>query len=383
MGRLEGFGTTIFAEMSALADRIGAVNLGQGYPDTDGPDIVKRAAVRAIEMGHNQYPPGAGIARLRRAVAAHQRRFWGLDYDPEWEILVTAGATEALAASFLALCADGDEVVMFEPWYDAYAAGAALAGAVRRTVTLHAGDGYAFDRAALQAAVTSRTRAIVLNSPHNPMGKVFTAEELGWIRDVCVEHDLVCITDEVYEHITFGPRHMPIARLDGMRDRTVTISSAAKTFSFTGWKVGWACAPPKLLAAVRTVKQFLTYVNAAPFQHAVAEGLERLGDEYYRDLAADLHAKRDLVCDGLEAAGFKVLRPDGTYFVNVDIRPLGVSDGLAFCREVLPACGVVAVPDVVFYDHPDEGRHLVRFAFCKRPEVLAEVVERLGRLGRP
>ncbi|MGH9278291.1 MAG: pyridoxal phosphate-dependent aminotransferase [Acidimicrobiales bacterium] len=383
MNRLRGFGTTIFAEMSGLADRTGAINLGQGYPDTDGPEEIKQAAIRAIEAGHNQYPPGPGIARLREAVAEHQRRFWGLDYDPDGEVLVTAGATEALAAALLAVCEPGDAVVLFEPWYDAYAAGVELAGATHRSVTLRADDGYAFDPAELADAVMPRTRAVVLNSPHNPTGKVFDERELAQVRDLCVEHDLVCITDEVYEHITF-PRslrsHVPIATLDGMRERTVTISSAAKTFSFTGWKVGWVCSTPALVAEVRTVKQFLTYVNAAPFQHAVAEGLEVLGDDYYTGLASDLEAKRDLLCAGLEATGFTVLPPDGTYFVTVDIRPLGYDDGLTFCRETLPACGVVAVPNVVFYDRPDEGRHLVRFAFCKRHDVLEEAVDRLKTL---
>lgn len=382
MSRLAGFGTTIFAEMSGLADRTGAVNLGQGYPDTDGPDEIKRAAVHAIQAGHNQYPPGPGIPALRRAVCAHQRRFWGLDYDPETEVLVTAGATEAIAAALLGLCQPGDEVILFEPWYDAYAAGVALAGATRRSVRLRASEGYAFDPAEMRAALSPRTRAIVVNSPHNPTGRVFTLDELTAVRDLCVEHDLVCITDEVYEHLTFDPDrpHVPMATLDGMRERTVTISSAAKTFSFTGWKVGWACSTPELTAAVRGVKQFLTYVNAGPFQHAVAHGLNVLPDAYYAGIAADLRARRDQLCEGLEAGGFKVVRPDGTYFVTADIRPLGFTDGLAFCRQVLPACGVVAVPNAAFYDHPDEGRHLVRFAFCKRREVLGEAVRRLQRL---
>ncbi len=376
--RLQGLGETIFAEMSALAARTGAVNLGQGFPDTDGPDAVKQAAVEAILAGRNQYPPGTGEAVLRTAVADHQQRWWGLRYDPDDEVLVTAGATEAVAATLLALCEFGDEVVTFEPSYDAYPAAAAMAGAALRVVTLHPPD-YTFDAAELRRAVTPRTRLLLLNSPHNPTGKVFGPAELAEIAAVCRDHDLVAVTDEVYEHIVFEGRHLPLAGFPGMRERTVTISSGGKTFSFTGWKVGWVCAPAPLVRAVRTAKQFLTYVNAAPFQPAIAAGLA-LGDDYFDGLRADLAAKRDLLTAGLAGAGFRVFPPAGTYFVTADIRPLGEEDGAAFCRRLPDRCGVVAIPNEVFYADRARGRHLVRFAFCKRPEVLAEAVTRLKAL---
>ncbi|HMG45570.1 MAG TPA: pyridoxal phosphate-dependent aminotransferase [Acidimicrobiales bacterium] len=377
--RLQGFGTTIFAEMSALAARTGSINLGQGFPDYDGPAEVSEAAIAAIRAGHNQYPPGPGIPELRTAVAQHQKRFWGIDVDPESEVLITAGATEALAATFLALCETGDEVLTFEPTYDAYDAGANMAGARLRVVTLEPPD-YPVDVDALAAAVTPRTRLLLLNSPHNPTGKVFTDDELAAIARLCVTHDLIAVTDEVYEHITFDGRvHRPLATLPGMAERTLTISSAGKTFSFTGWKVGWACGRPELVAAVRTAKQFLTYVNAAPFQHAVVTGLG-LDDAAFAGLAADLQAKRDVLCAGLREAGFTVHPPGGTYFVTADIRPLGSDDGMAFCRALPERCGVVAVPNQVFYADQERGRHLVRFAFCKRLEVLTEAAERLAGL---
>ena len=377
--RLQGFGTTIFAEMSALAARTGAINLGQGFPDTDGPAEVADAAVAAIRAGHNQYPPGIGIPELRAAVAQHQKRFWGLDLDPDTEVLITAGATEGLAAALLALCETGDEVIAFEPTYDVYEAGAAMAGATLRVVTLEPPD-YAVDLDALAAAVTPRTRLLLLNSPHNPTGKVLDAAELAAVARLCVDHDLLAVTDEVYEHITFdGRAHHPLATFPGMAERTLSLSSAGKTFSFTGWKVGWATGPEPLVAAVRTAKQFLTYVNAAPFQHAVVTGLG-LDDAYYTGLASGLQEQRDILGAGLDAAGFDVHPPGGTYFVTADIRPLGHDDGMAFCRALPDLCGVVAVPNQVFYQDQHRGRHLVRFAFCKRPEVLAEAAERLAGL---
>jgi N-succinyldiaminopimelate aminotransferase len=364
--------------MSALAVRTGAVNLGQGFPDTDGPAEVAEAAVAAIRGGDNQYPPGTGVPALRQAVSGHQRRFWGLDYDADTEVLVTAGATEAITAAVIALCEMGDEVIAFEPCYDVYPAAAALAGASLRVVTLHPPD-YAFDPDELAGAVTPRTRMVLVNSPHNPTGKVFSASELDAIARVCVEHDLVALTDEVYEHIVFDGDHVPLAALPGMRDRTVTVSSGGKTFSFTGWKVGWACAPAPLVDAVRTAKQYLTYVNAAPLQPAIAVGLG-LPDGYFSALRADLAYKRDLLCAGLEEVGFTVFRPAGTYFVTADIRPLGGEDGNHFCRTLPERCGVVAVPNSVFYQVPDRGRTLVRFAFCKRVEVLEDAVGRLKAL---
>jgi N-succinyldiaminopimelate aminotransferase len=376
--RLQGFGTTIFAEMSALAVSTGAVNLGQGFPDTDGPREIADAAIEAIRAGHNQYPPGIGIPELRSAIADHQRHWYGIELDPDEEVLVTAGATEAIAAALLALCEDGDEVVTFEPYYDSYAACASMAGARRRVVTLHPPH-YDFDPEALRAAITGRTRILLLNSPHNPTGKVFDRDELALIAELCCEHDLIAVTDEVYEHLVFEGEHVPLATFPGMRERTVTISSAGKTFSYTGWKIGWACAPPELLAAVRTAKQFLTYVNGAPFQYAIATGL-RLPDDRIAALASDLRERRDQLCAGLVDAGFAVFRPAGTYFVTTDVRSLGEDDGLAFCRVLPDRCGVVAVPNVVFYDDKDAGRPLVRFTFCKKPEVLAEAVRRLRRL---
>jgi N-succinyldiaminopimelate aminotransferase len=381
VARMRQFGTTIFAEMSALAVRTGSVNLGQGFPDTDGPPEMLEAAVRAIRDGRNQYPPGPGIPELRAAIAAHQAAFWGLTYDPNGEVLVTAGATEAIAAAMLALCEAGDEVVCFEPYYDSYAASITLAGAVRRPVTLRpAHGGYEFDPDELRAAFGPRTKLVLLNSPHNPTGKVFTRAELELIAGLCVEHDVIAVTDEVYEHLIFDGTHIPIAGLPGMRERTVQISSAGKTFSCTGWKVGWACGPAPLVSAVLRVKQFLTYVNGAPLQPAVAVALS-LPLSYYTGLRDSLRDKRDRLCAGLIDAGFEVLRPAGTYFVTADITGLGGSDGVEFCWSLPERCGVVAVPTQVFYDDVSAGQHLIRFAFCKRDEVLDEAVARLRKLG--
>jgi len=376
--RLQGFGTTIFAEMSALAVQTGAVNLGQGFPDTDGPAEIAEAAIAAIRAGHNQYPPGPGIPELRRAIATHQRHWYGLDLDPDTEVLVTAGATEAIAAALLALCEPGDEVVTFEPYYDSYAACTSMAGAERRVVTLRPPD-YHFDPAALRAAITPRSRILLLNSPHNPTGKVFARAELEVIADVCRTHDLIAVTDEVYEHLVFDGEHIPLATLPGMRDRTVTISSAGKTFSFTGWKIGWVSASPGLIDAVKTAKQFLTYVNGAPFQYAIATGLG-FPDARFAAFADDLRQRRDLLSAGLADAGFTVFPSAGTYFVTTDIRALGEDDGMAFCRALPERCGVVAVPNVVFYDDKDAGRSLVRFTFCKQRAVLDEAIRRLGTL---
>src|SRR5712691_2293867 len=307
--RLAGLGTTIFAEMSALAAATGSVNLGQGFPDTDGPPEIARAAADAIMQGRgNQYPPGPGVPELRQAITAHQQRFYGLHFDPDSEVLVTAGATEAVAAALLALVEPGDEVIAFEPYYDSYAACIAMAGGTRVPVTLRPPD-FRPDLAALRSAITSRTRLILLNSPHNPTGSVFSRAELTGIAELACERDLLVVADEVYEHMVFDGEHVPIGSLPGMRERTVTISSAAKTFSFTGWKIGWVTATPELEAAVRTVKQFLTFVSGGPFQYAIAQALA-LPDEYYRSIAAGLAGKRDLMCDGLAAAGFDVYRPE-------------------------------------------------------------------------
>ena len=379
--RLAGLGTTIFAEMSARAVATGSINLGQGFPDTDGPRVVAQAAADAILEGRgNQYPPGPGIPELRRAIAAHDERFYRLRYDPDGEVLVTAGATEAIAASMLALVEPGDEVIAFEPYYDSYAANIAMAGGVRVPVTLRPPD-FRPDLAELAKAVTPRTRLILLNSPHNPTGSVFTRDELAAIADLAVERDLLVVTDEVYEHLVFDGEHVPIAGFDGMRERTVSVSSAGKTFSFTGWKIGWVKAAPELVAAVKTAKQFLTFVSGGPFQYAVAQALA-LPDEYYVRLREDLRAQRDLLTAGLSEIGFEVYEPQGTYFVTADIRGLGGQDGVEFCRTLPERAGVVAIPSAVFYDHAELARSHVRFAFCKRPEVLTEALARLSRLAR-
>jgi len=367
--------------MSALATDTGSVNLGQGFPDVDGPREIAAAAAAAIMEGRgNQYPPGPGIPELRRAVAGHQKRFYGQDVDPDTEVLVTAGATEAIAAALIALMEPGDEAIAFEPYYDSYAACIAMAGGTRVPVTLRP-PGFRPDLDALRAAITPRTRLILLNSPHNPTGMVLHRAELARIAELACEHDLLVISDEVYEHMVFDGEHLPIGSLPGMRERTVTISSAAKTFSFTGWKIGWVTATPELVTAVRTVKQFLTYVTGGPFQYAVAEALA-LPDAYYASISADLRVKRDLLCPGLAAAGFEVYRPAGTYFVTTDIRRLGEKDGMEFCRALPRRAGVVAIPSSVFYDDQEAGRTQVRFAFCKKEEVLREALARLGGMRR-
>jgi N-succinyldiaminopimelate aminotransferase len=337
-----------------------------------------RSAIRAIEDGHNQYPPVNGISELRSAIAWHQKRFRGLDFDPDTEIVVTAGATEAIAASLLSLCEPDDEVVMFEPYYDSYAACTAMAGAHRRVVQLRAPD-WSFDPEALENAVSGQTRLILVNTPHNPSGKVFSYSELQVIADVCLRHDLIAVTDEVYEHLVYESPHVSLASLPGMAERTITISSAAKTFSVTGWKVGWACAPHDLVAAVRTAKQFLTFVNGAPFQYAIAHGLTN-SDDYLVEAAQVLRDKRDFLAAGLEAVGFKVLASSGTFFLTTDITQLSDEDGYSFCRALPERCGVVAIPSSVFYDDQGAGRNYVRWMFSKRREVLDEAVARLGRL---
>jgi N-succinyldiaminopimelate aminotransferase len=371
--RLQGYESTIFAEMSALATATGSINLGQGFPDSDGPEAIMRSAIRAIEDGHNQYPPVNGISELRSAIAWHQKRFRGLDFDPDTEIVVTAGATEAIAASLLSLCEPDDEVVMFEPYYDSYAACTAMAGAHRRVVQLRAPD-WSFDPEALENAVSGQTRLILVNTPHNPSGKVFSYSELQVIADVCLRHDLIAVTDEVYEHLVYESPHVSLASLPGMAERTITISSAV-----TGWKVGWACAPHDLVAAVRTAKQFLTFVNGAPFQYAIAHGLTN-SDDYLVEAAQVLRDKRDFLAAGLEAVGFKVLASPGTFFLTTDITQLSDEDGYSFCRALPERCGVVAIPSSVFYDDQGAGRNYVRWMFSKRREVLNEAVARLGRL---
>ena len=378
--RLAGIPPTIFSTMSALAVRTGAVNLGQGFPDVDGPAEVLAAAGRALREGHNQYAPGAGVPALREAVARHQQRHYGLTPDPATEVVVTTGCTEGIAAALLGLVDPGDEVVVLEPYYDSYVAMIQMAGGVRRPVTLRAPD-FRLDVAELRAAVTPRTRLVLLNSPHNPTGTVLSREELTAVAEVAVEHDLLVVTDEVYEHLTFGAEHVPLATLPGMWERTLTLSSLGKSYSLTGWKVGWASGPADLVGALLAAKQWLTFTSGAPLQPAAAYALDEAGDFPAR-LAADLRERRDLLCDGLASVGLRVNVPDGTYFATTDISELGWEDGLSFCLALPERAGVVAIPTQGFYDRPDEpgaGRQLVRWAFCKRPELIGEAVERLGK----
>jgi N-succinyldiaminopimelate aminotransferase len=377
--RLNGLGTSIFAEMSARAVATGAVNLGQGFPDVDGPVAVAEAAATAIMTGKgNQYPPGPGVPELRAAVASHQRRCYGLAYDPDTEVLITAGATEAIAAALLALLEPGDEVIAFEPYYDSYVANIAMAGATRVPLTLRP-PGFRPDLAQLESLITARTRLMLLNSPHNPSGMVLTRQETEAIAEMARRHDLLVVTDEVYEHLTYDREHVPFATLDGMRERTVSVSSAGKAFSFTGWKVGWVTGTPEIVNAVRTTKQFLTFVASGPFQYAVAEAL-MLPDEYFATLAGELKHKRDLMANGLKDIGFEVYLPDGTYFITTDIARLGEKDAVEFCLSLPERAGVVAIPNAVFYDDKQAGRTQVRFAFCKREEILEEALSRLAVL---
>lgn len=373
---------TIFAEMSAAAARTGAINLGQGFPDEDGPAAVLEAAREAIANGANQYPPGRGIPDLLAAISEHQQRFYGLSVDPGTEVIITAGATEALTATLLALIDEpDDEVVVFEPYYDSYAAAVALAGARLRTVPLRR-PGFQPDLDELAAAVTDRTRIILVNDPHNPTGAVFGSEVLAEVVRLAHAHDAVIVTDEVYEHLSFHAPHTPIATLPGAAERTLTISSAGKTFSATGWKIGWVHGPAGLITAVLTVKQFLTYVNGSPFQPAIALGL-RLPDAYFLESAAVLQRKHELLGDALTDAGFTVHAPQGGYFTVADATPVGGADAAAFCRALPERAGVAAIPLTAFVSAERRADYdgLVRFAACKRVEVLQEAASRLAALG--
>lgn len=383
--RLQPYATTVFAEMSALAARIGAVNLGQGFPDEDGPPAMLKAAQDAIAEGVNQYPPGIGIAPLRQAIAAHRKRHFGVDYDPATEILVTVGATEAIAAAVLGLVEPGSEVILIQPFYDSYSPVVAMAGAQRVVVPLVAdGRGFALDIDALRRAVTARTRALIVNSPHNPTGTVLSATELGAIAEIAIQGDLLVITDEVYEHLVYDEhRHLPLAGFDGMAERTVTISSAAKMFNCTGWKIGWACGPAELIVGVRSAKQYLSYVGGAPFQPAVAHALNT-EDDWVAALRAALQVKRDRLARGLAGIGFEVHDSAGTYFLCADPRPLGYDDSTAFCAALPQQVGVAAIPLAAFCDpaaeHFKEWNHLVRFTFAKRDDTLDEAIRRLAVL---
>jgi len=378
--RLSGFGTTIFTEMTRLALEHGAVNLAQGFPDFDGPEFAKDAAIAAIRDGRNQYARMTGIPDLHAALAVRYRRDYELDYAEGEEWTVTSGATEAIFAAISGTCGPGDEVILFEPYYDSYKASVRMAGARPRIVTLHAPD-WKFDPREPAAAFSPKTRAILVNTPHNPTGKVFSKAELEAIATLCIERDALCITDEVYEHLVYDGRHIPMATLPGMRERTITISSFGKTFSLTGWKIGWAGAPAPLTAAVRAAHQFITFATATPFQHAAALALVQ-GDSYFRMLADTYRRKRDYLVAELARIGFGVSPPAGTYFVCADIRPLGYRDDVRFCRELIEDYGVAAIPPSVFYDHRRLGNGFVRFAFCKKDDTLETAVARLGRLSQ-
>jgi aspartate/methionine/tyrosine aminotransferase len=375
---LAPFGSSVFTEMSLLARKHNAVNLGQGFPDFDGPDFLKEAAYRAIREGHGQYSRSFGVPDLNRAIADRFRRDCGLDVDPDTEITVTSGCTEAIAATLLGLVNPGDEVILIEPFYDSYPAMVALAGGSVRAVTLRPPH-FALDVAALRAAVTPRTRIVLVNTPHNPTGHVFQRSELEAIAQLCRDHDLICISDEVYERLVFEGQHISMASLPGMRERTITLSSLGKTFSFTGWKVGWAIAPPDLTAGVRAAHQFLTFCAATPLQTAAISALQT-GADYDRQFLAEYRARRDFLVNGLADAGFEVFVPEGTYFIMCDHSRFGFPDDLAFCRFLVSEIGVAAIPPASFYQHREEGRRLVRFAFCKREETLRLAIERMRSL---
>lgn len=373
--KLAGFGTTIFTEISSLATKYGAVNLGQGFPDFDGPDFVKEAAIAAIRAGHGQYARMTGIPALHVALSEKYRRDWDLDYAAETEFTVTSGATETIFAAIQGICDVGDEVILFEPYYDSYRASVCMAGATPRVVKLHAPH-WTFDPSELRAAFSARTRAIVVNTPHNPTGKVFSRAELECIAALCREHDAICISDEVYEHLVFDGKHIPIATLPGMRERTITISSLGKTFSLTGWKIGWAAAPPALTASVRAAHQFITFATATPLQHGAVAALQT-GPDYYASLLTMYRSKRDFLADALVDIGFEVAAPAGTYFIMAGIAKWS-DDDLGFCRDLIANVGVAAIPPSVFYERPERG--FVRFAFCKQESTLVEAVSRLSKL---
>jgi N-succinyldiaminopimelate aminotransferase len=374
--RISGFNTTVFAEMTALANQHGAINLGQGFPDFPAPDFIKQAAVDAIHGDVNQYAPGMGTVALREAIAAKIERHYGLTYDPASEIGVSVGATEAIAASIMGLVNPGDEVILFEPYYDSYVPSVTFAGGIPKFYTLHAPD-WCIDPDQLAALFSDKTKLIVINTPHNPSGKVFTREELQLIADLCQRFDVIALTDEVYEHILFDAhQHIPMASLPGMRERTLTLSSIGKTFSVTGWKVGWAIGPADLVRGMFRVRQFLSFCGAAPLQHASITALQ-VPDGYYADLRAFYQSNRDFLIDGLRAAGLKPLTPAGTYFVMIDISDLGFSDDVAFCKHLTANVGVAAIPPSAFYSNPADGAGLARFAFCKSRQTLTEAVTRM------
>ncbi len=381
--RLQPFGTTIFSEMTALALQHGAVNLSQGFPDFEGPPDVVEAAVAALRSGHNQYPRSMGVPRLVQAIAKHQADQYGLAYDPMHEVVAFSGATEAIASSLLGLVDPGDEVIVFEPFYDSYPACIAMAGGVPRFCTLRFPD-FALDVDALAALFTDRTKLLLLNTPHNPTGKVFRPDELTAIAELCRRHDVAVISDEVYEHLTYDEvDHVPMASIPGMRDRTLTLSSAGKTYSFTGWKIGWATGPEAMVAGAQAAHQFVTFASAAPLQHAVAVALESFRDDFYVELRQEFQQRRDFLVDVLREVGFDVAVPRGTYFILAAFSRVGAGDDRAFANHLVSSCGVATIPPSVFYRaHPEEGSRLLRFAFCKKMETLRLAAERLRRVPR-
>jgi len=377
--RVRNFGASIFYEMTALANQHQAVNLGQGFPDFPCPDFLKQAAVAAIQQDINQYPPSNGRARLRESIARKMASHYGFVLDPETEVTVTHGATEAIFASILGLVDPGDEVILFEPYYDSYVPSVEIAGGIPRYYTFRPPD-WSLDVDRLAALFSAKTKLLVLNTPHNPTGKVFTEDELRAVAELCQAHDVIAVVDEVYEHIIYDDaRHVPLAVLPGMAERTVTISSLGKTFSVTGWKVGWAIASPELTAAVFRGHQFIVFAGVAPMQEAAATALLS-SDEYYRELAAMYQSKRDFLLAALRAAGLQPIIPRGTYFMMVDISDLDFSDDVAFCRYLTTQIGVAAIPPSAFYHDPADGSKLARFAFCKSQSTLEAAAERLQKL---
>lgn len=379
--RLRPFGTSIFAEMTRLAQAHGAINLAQGFPDFDGPEHVKEAAIEAIRAGHGQYARMVGVPVLNQAISAWYQREAGLTIDPDTQITVTAGCTEAIAAALIGLVNPGEDVILFEPSYDSYRASVAMAGATPRFVTLRAPD-FRFDEAELRRAFTPRTRAILVNTPHNPTGRVFSRAELGLIAELCQKHGVIALADEVYEKLVYEGTHTRLATLPGMEDRTLTLSSLGKTFSLTGWKIGWAAGPAALSAGVRAAHQFLTFAVSTPMQHAAAAALAS-PPQYYEELLQGYRRKRDFLTAGLSRLGFGVRPPEGSYFVYADHSPistrLGLGDDIAFCRYMIEKAGVAAIPPTAFYENKAEGAKLVRFAFCKKDDTLQAAVERLER----
>ena len=370
--------TTIFTEMTALAESTGSVNLGQGFPDEDGPALIIDAAIEALRAGQNQYAPLPGVPVLREAIAEHQRRLYGIEIDPATEVQVTFGATEALAAALLALVKAGDEVLVLDPSYDSYAPIVAIAGGTVRPLALQPPD-WRLRADVVSAAASERTRVLLLNSPHNPTGRVLDTDELAMLADICRRHDLIAITDEVYEHLVYDGRHIPLATLPGMHERTVTVSSLGKTHSLTGWKIGWATGPAELIARLRSVKQFLTFAGGTPLQHAAAVGVA-LPEEHVAQLVDELRGKRDLLTNALGELGFEVLPSAGTYFLNADVSGLGEDDARELCLRLPHEAGVAAIPVSAFSERADGSLDpLMRFAFCKRVDVLEEGIERLSR----